>query len=78
VYKKGSGSTALFLLVQEGGTLWGISPSTTGLNGWIVSGRATNSPTSSRAGGSRREGVTRWRYGDGDNWLEGNISVTCN
>jgi len=86
VYKKGSGSTALFLLVAEGFSAWTIQSSTTAMDFsyyydyyyWIASGRATNSPTSSRAGGNRRKGVTRWRYWDGDNWLEGNISVTCN
>jgi len=78
VYKKGSGSTALFLFMQEGKAAWSIRSSTTSASAWIVSGRGTNSPTSSRAGGSGREGVTRWRYHDGDGWKEGNISVTCN
>ena len=78
MYKKGSGSTALFLLVKEGKTVWAIRSSTTSTGAWIQSGRATNSVTSSRAGGSDRFGETRWRYWDGERGSEGNISVTCN
>jgi len=78
VYKKGSRSTVKFLLVQEGRTTWGIRSSTTSTSAGIVSGRATNSPTSSRAGGRPSKGVTRWRYTDGERWSEGHISVTCN
>merc|ERR1712012_1130386 len=50
VYKKGSGSTARFLVVAETRTYWHISSSTTSTAAGIQSGRATNSPTSSRAG----------------------------
>jgi len=85
VYKKGSGSTAQFLRVNNKNAYWVIGDSTTGYGNWIKSGRATNSPTSSRAGGSGRFGVTRWRYaaarlrsGDWVDWKEGDISVTCN
>ena len=78
MYKKGSGSTARYLIVSEGDTVWHITYSTTSTGGWIASGRATNSPTSSRAGGSDRFGETRWRYWDGERGSEGNISVTCN
>ena len=78
MYKKGSGSTAKFLLVAEGDTFWAIQSSTTSTRASIVSGRATNSPTSSRAGGSHRDGVTGWLYGDGTGFYGGNISVTCN
>merc|ERR1712107_873209 len=67
VYKKDSGSTALFLLVPETMTSWVITNSTTSTRG-ILSGGATNSPTSSRAGGSRRIGVTRWIYSYGESW----------
>jgi len=77
VYKKGSGSTALFLLVKWGLSSWGIMSSTTSTRSWIESGRATTSPTSSRAGASRRWGVTRWRY-QNNGWKEGDISITCN
>merc|ERR1711963_26993 len=74
VYKRGSGSTALFLFVPEGKTAWSINDSMSPTGGWIQSGRATNSPTSSRAGGGSRKGVTRWRYAPG--WWEGDIRVS--
>jgi len=79
VYKKGSGSTPQFLFVGEGYNHWIIRSDTTSWVGFIVSGRAANSPTSSRAGGSRRFGETKWTYYDGSwDWKEGDISVTCN
>ena len=46
VYKKGSGSSAMFLLVQEGKSNWAIGPSTTNTSAGIVSGTATNSSSS--------------------------------
>merc|ERR1712013_356110 len=78
VYKKGSGSTELFLRVPEGKSAWAITPSTTSSSAWLQSGRATNSPTSPHAGASGRFGVSRWRYYDGDSWKEGDISFFCN
>ena len=76
VYKKKVGDP-MFLLVREGWDYWGIKSSTTGTAGWIASGRATNTPSSPEAGPSVREGVTRWRWGDGSKFVEGDISVTC-
>ena len=63
--------------MREGRTYWGIKSSTTATGSWIISGRATNSPSSTEAGPSVRQGVTTWRYFDGSNWVEGDISVTC-
>ena len=65
-----------FLVVAQGTISWTIWNSTTSTEGWIASGRATNSPSSPKAGPSVREGVTRWRYWD-NGYKEGNISVTC-
>ena len=73
IFKKVDGETR-FLLVQ-GSTAWTIQSSTTATTSWIYSGRATNSPSSPKAGPSVREGVTRWRYAPGEK--EGDISVTC-
>merc|ERR1712007_60474 len=77
VYKKGSGSTTRFLHVKEGKCLWSIDDSTSSEMAYIQSGRATNSPTSSRAGGSVRYGRTNWTYVNRGRWNEGEISVTC-
>jgi len=77
VYKKGSGSNTMFLLVKEGKCLWSIKDSTTSEMAYIQSGRATNSPTSSRAGGSVRYGRANWTYVNWGRWNEGEISVTC-
>ena len=77
MYKKGSGSTADFLFVQNGKTAWIINDSTDRGNiGGIWSGRATGSPTSSRAAGNVRLRMTKWAYAPigGD---EGDISLTC-
>ena len=74
--KRGSASTASFLFVPEGKTVWFINDSISPTGGSIQSGRATNSPTSSRAGGSGRKGVARWRFAPG--WREGDIRVSCN
>ena len=49
-------------MVTEGATTWAI---TTDTKAWIQSGRATNSPSSPRAGASVKRGLTRWRYWDG-------------
>ena len=76
VYKKDDGETR-YLLVREGGTTWSITDSTTDTGGWIQSGRGTNSPSSSEAGPSVKKGVTGWRYWDGQNHTEGDISVIC-
>ena len=76
IFKKVDGETR-FLLVAEGDTVWSITDSTTATGAWIQSGRATNSPSSPEAGPSVRLGGTRWRYWDGIEWIEGDISVTC-
>ena len=66
-----------FLSVIEEYNVWRILQSPTATASRITSGRGTNSPSSPEAGPSDREGVTRWRYGDGGKWTEGDISVTC-
>ena len=76
VFKKVGGESR-FLQVDKWTHNWTIRTSTTGGPAWIQSGRATNSPASPEAGASVREGVTRWRYFDGNSWKEGDIGVTC-
>ena len=76
VFKKVDGEQK-FLSVIEGWSNWRIQPFQTGTAAHIVSGRATNSPSSPEAGPSVREGMTRWRYWDGSSHVEGDISVTC-
>ena len=76
VFKKVDGDSPRFLLVPEGRTQWEISSSTKETSAWVKSGKATNSPTSTKAGASMRRGVTRWRYFD-LGWKEGDISVSC-
>ena len=75
VFKKVGGEER-FLQVGKVENVWSIKTSTTAGRPKILSGRATNSPVSPEAGPSVKDGVTRWRYWDGD-WKEGDISVTC-
>ena len=65
-------------MVEKGRPVWMIKSSLndTGRE-HLLSGRATNSPASPEAGTSVRKGFTKWRYFDGSNWTEGDISVTC-
>jgi len=84
VFKKVNGEEPRFLFVPDGGSHWTIKSSTnvTGATGaFIVSGRATNSPSSPEAGPRHRLGWTGWHYsvqwGDSVHWEEGDISVTC-
>ena len=77
VFKKVDGEQR-FLYVKEGTSYWSIRDSlniTTSLS--MKSGRATNSPTSPEAGPSDRYGVTRWRFWNGANWVEADISLKC-
>ena len=76
VFKKVGGEPR-FLLVEEEFPSWSITDSMTTTGAKIISGRATNSPSSPEAGPSVRLGWTGWRYGDGSKWIEGDISVTC-
>ena len=76
MYKRVGGERERFLFVPEGKVGWGISSSTTRADYWIMSGRATSSP-SNEAGPSVRFGVTSWRYYNGEEWKEGEIDVTC-
>ena len=73
------GETERVLFVPEGVVNWVITESTSSTSGFIASGRGTNSPASSEAGGSDRFGWTRWRYDDNGNYKlkEGDISVSC-
>ena len=84
VFKKVNGEEPRFLFVPDGGSRWTIKSSTnvTGAAGaFIMSGRATNSPSSPEAGPRLRLGWTGWHYsvqwGDSVHWEEGGISVTC-
>ena len=81
VFKKVHGEPRV-LLVREGIGNWAIiesDESDTGLDiAHIQSGRGTNSPSSPQAGASDRFGWSRWMYWDNqNNWVEGDISVTC-
>ena len=78
VFKKVDGEPK-FLLVAEGISRWHIMWSTTANRSWIISGKATNSPSSPEAGASVKMGLNRWRYYDVGSvkWTEGDISVSC-
>ena len=81
VFKKVDGQPR-FLFVQErnfNDCAWAISDAVKDNGAFIISGRATNSPTSAVAGISVREGVTSWRYRANGKWMEsyGDISVSC-
>lgn len=75
VYQDRGGSLK-YLRVAEGSTAWGIGPATNG-GLWIDSGRGTTSPGDRMAGGSERSGYSNWRYSDGVEWKEGNITLSC-
>ena len=77
VYQLDSVLELWYLSVKKGSTDWSISPSTTGIDDWISSGRATNSPADVEAAGSVRVGETMWTHWDGNAWKEGNITVKC-
>ena len=75
IYKKVEGDE-LYLLM--GRMAWAISDSTNDTAFYMAGGRKTNTPTIPEAGGSVKDGVTRWRFANTKNELvEGNISVTC-
>ena len=75
IYKKVEGDE-LYLLM--GRVAWAISDSINDTAFYMVGGRKTNTPTIPEAGGSVKDGVTRWRFANTENELvEGNISVTC-
>ena len=76
VFKKVDGEQRFLMVSKAGRTTWSIRNSLNSTGCGIQSGRSTNSPASPEAGPSVREGVTKWRYGDGS-WIEGDISVTC-
>ena len=81
VFKKADGEPR-FLFVRDGTSnyAWAISDSIKYDGAFVISGRATNSPTSAVAGISVREGVNSWRFKDNKGkWVEsyGDIAVTC-
>ena len=65
VFKKVDGEER-FLFVKKG--TWSIRSSLTASGAFIQSVRATNSPTSTEAG---------WKFWDGSNWVQADISLTC-
>ena len=76
------GEESKVLHVKERDRYWSISRNTYDDDKTIISGRATNSPSSSEAGPSVWAGVNRWRYVVGKNaqgtqWNQGHINVTC-
>ena len=78
MYKKVDGETERVLLVPEGYVNWQINESTSSASSFIESGRGTNSPASSEAGGNDSFGFTRWQYYYRNGKLkEGDISVSC-
>ena len=81
VFKKADGEPR-FLFVRDGTSnyAWAISDSIKNDGAFVISGRATNSPTSAVAGISEREGVKSWRFKDKKGkWVEsnGDFAVTC-
>ena len=77
MYKKVEGETERVLFVPEGYVNWQIKESTSSTIHFIRSGRGTNSPASSEAGGNEKFGVTRWQYYGNGKFKEGDISVSC-
>ena len=77
VYKKVDGDKERYLFVAEGMSYWTITDSTEAKDSWILSGRATNSPFQPEAGPSARQGVGGWRFYDGKEFKESEISVAC-
>ena len=71
------GTDPKFLLVSAGVSEWVIQSSTTSPGAFIISGRATNSPTSPEAGPTVRTGRNGWAYNHTGFSIEGDISVTC-
>ena len=77
VYKKVDGDKERYLFVAEGTSYWTITDSTEAKDSWILSGKATNSPFQPEAGPSARLGVGGWRFYDGKELKESEISVAC-
>ena len=77
MYKKVDGETERVLFVPEGYVNWQIKESTSSTSNFILSGRGTNSPASSEAGGNDSFGFTRWQYYGNGKFKEGDISVSC-
>ena len=77
VYKKVDGDKERYLFVAQGMSYWTITDSTEAKDSWILSGKATNSPFQPEAGPSARQGVGGWRFYDGKEFKESEISVAC-
>ena len=73
---RAEGGRRWYLRVGEGTVVWIITDTLNATDAVIQSGRLTNSPGDG-AGGSERFGTTRWRYADGGEWPEGDITVSC-
>ena len=79
VYQKTHSEQDWYLLVPKLTTIWVIRSNITDKDArkWVASGRATNLPTDAEAGPRPSDGVSRWRYWDGNDYKEGNISISC-
>ena len=75
--QKVDGDKERYLFVAEGNSYWTITDSTEAKDSWILSGKATNSPFQPEAGPSARLGVGGWRFYDGKELKESEISVAC-
>ena len=79
VYQKTNSEQKWYLLVPDLTTIWVIRSNTTDKRArkLVESGRATNLPTDAEAGSRPSDGVSQWRYWDGNDYKEGNISISC-
>ena len=78
VYQKTNTEQDWYLLVPDRTTIWVIRSSITDKRArkYVASGRATNLPTDAEAGPRPDDGVSQWRYWDGNGYKEGNIRIT--
>jgi len=71
------GGQGRVLMVKAGMTDWSISDSVDAATAGITSGAASICPADPRARSSQRFNVKNWRFYDGEDWVEGGVSVEC-
>ena len=68
-----------YLLVHADGVSWYVGDNVETGEGEIQSGAAPGlCPASPRSRYNKRLNQNSWQYGDGHNWYDGDITVTCN
>ena len=72
-------SKGKYLLVHPDGVSWYVGDNVETGDGEIQSGAAPGlCPASPRSRYNKRLNQNSWQYGDGHNWYDGDITVTCN